>query len=712
MNKGDISGDLEQEVDIKKILKPHLKNYIWYILSVLIAIVFSILYIAKVQNQYSINSQIIINSKHQQLPQVDVLPDIESKYISTSNNSIVEDQINILKSKDLVKDALLLDNNFQQSKEDIDKCVNRILSNLQISSDSKNSFTVNLALIDTSKVNGEKFLENLLISYENKQKNFLAKQANSNISFIKKRIYFVEQDLKNIEDSIVEFRKNKKVPLNSESANVYWSSSFKIDSEIHQLNLQQSELKLLNNLIEKNTNEILTIGSALNDLLLKNLIVSYNEQIISFSKATDNISKNSRLNQINFLKNNIKENIRLLLKMNDVKLTQYDSLTAKQKSNLLDTDSKELHLAHLLRKRKTKEDIYLYLTQKLEEEEIKSAKNVPAFTYVNRPNSESNPVAPKKNIIYLGGLIIGLLIPFTLIELKKLFDTTIQDEKDFEGEFDGPFLGIIPRYNKNNSLFIEESLRLIISNLEFILPKKNINDRSNDVQELEQISSKIGKVIFITSTIAQEGKTFTSFHLAQTLSKSKHKVLLVGADIRSPKLDNFFHNLDTSQNGKMNNSKNGSIKGLTNYLNDETTDFNDFVIKNPNDHQFDLFLSGSIPPNPAEILERRRFERFISSAKSNYDYIIVDTAPVGFLNDTLSIAKYADATLYIARANFLEKSLVNVLAKFYKTKRLNNLCLIINDIKIDNIYGYNYLYHYSNSVKKPIIKRIKDKLTL
>lgn len=707
-NSKEVLENYEENINLKKILFLHLKNYLWYLLCAFLALIVASVYIYKAKNKYSIKSQIIINSKFQQLPQVDVLTDIASNMVSTVNNSIVDDQINILKSIDLVSTAVKKELK-NTDKQKIDYKIKDVIANLSVvAMNNKNSFTVDVSLVDTDTAQGKRILEYLLASYKEKQKEFVIDQTLKNIAFIQQRVDSVEVDLREIECLISNYRNNNTLPFNTESASTFMSNISKNDSDMHKINLQQLELKDLLNFINKSNDNVLTVGTELNNAVINNLIQEYNSLIVSSINA-DKLSKYKLDNQIKSLKDKIVLNIKYLQSINEKKIKEYNEFTKEQSSYFINKDNQELGLAHLLRKKKTKEEIYLYLSKKLEEEKIKSVKDIPAFTEINKPYYSNAPIAPKKNIILLGSVIVGLLIPFSVIELRKLLDTTITDEKDFDKVYKGPYLGYIPRFNKTNNFHFEESLLKILSNLDYILPREKTDKIFFKNLECITKHNAEGEVYFVTSTIANEGKTFSSFHLARALSniKTEKKVLLLGADVRSPKLIHYFD--DFSRKGNSKKGKHKYALGLTDYIVKTETEFSDYVIKNPDDHKFDLVLSGSIPPNPAEILSRSRFEEFIISAKQKYDYIIVDTAPVGVLVDTLSIAKYADATIFLSRSKFLDKSLTPVIADFVENKRLANVCLLINDFDISDNYEYSYTYNnlYNNKNSFNLMKKLR-----
>jgi tyrosine-protein kinase Etk/Wzc len=213
-----------------------------------------------------------------------------------------------------------------------------------------------------------------------------------------------------------------------------------------------------------------------------------------------------------------------------------------------------------------------------------------------------------------------------------------------------------------------EALRIIRTNLEFML---------NTVPE------GVAKTIFTTSTFPKEGKTFVSANLAAAFALSGKKVLLIGMDIRNPRLDEY---LDIPE------------KGFTNYLSAKELKLEDVIVKYEGYEDFYILPAGVIPPNPAELLLSKKVDIMFDTLKKQYDYIIVDTAPISLVTDTLLIAKHADTFIYVTRANFLEKRMLSIANSIYKERKLPNMCMLLNDT--DSTKGYGYGYGYGNSDKK------------
>jgi capsular exopolysaccharide synthesis family protein len=346
----------------------------------------------------------------------------------------------------------------------------------------------------------------------------------------------------------------------------------------------------------------------------------------------------------------------------------------------------------IARQQKVKEELYLYLLEKREETAISLAATAPNARVIDAAKAPVIPVSPKRSIIYLAAFLLGLLIPFGVIYVKDLLDTKVKTRLDITDKFNIPFLGDIPKSSIPNEMVdttsrtsTAEALRIVRTNLDFML---------------NQVPDGQAKCIFLTSTIPGEGKTFLSVNLANIFAHSGKKVLLIGMDIRKPKLNEYFGTTKT--------------KGLTDYLSSKNEPISDFITKYERYDNLEVLIAGSIPPNPTELLMNSKVDELFVQFKKEYDFIIVDTAPVSLVSDTLIVAKYADTFVYVVRANYMDKRMLSTPEILYKENKLPNMAFILNDTEVTKGYGYGG-YGYSDygygitSEKKPWYKKIFKK---
>lgn len=294
--------------------------------------------------------------------------------------------------------------------------------------------------------------------------------------------------------------------------------------------------------------------------------------------------------------------------------------------------------------------------------------------------SSKNPVNPKPFIVYLAALILGLIVPLIVLYISDLLNTKVQSKLDLAPISDIPFIGDIPKSSskKNKRLVSKidyspkaEAFRMIRTNIEFILKGKK---------------DKQAKTIFVTSTKAQEGKSHTSINLASSISFSGKKVLLVETDIRVPKVEDYL------------NVKNK--QGLTDFINDDNLSIADVTTTVKDNDNLHVIPSGTIPPNPSELLMSERIHDLFNQVKKNYDYIIVDTAAVGLVTDTLLISDHADMFIYVVSVNNLDKRQLHVAKTMFDEKRLPNMAMLLNGTIKKSGYGYGYGYGTKPKKKK------------
>ena len=337
--------------------------------------------------------------------------------------------------------------------------------------------------------------------------------------------------------------------------------------------------------------------------------------------------------------------------------------------------------------------MYLYLLQKREEATISLISTSPNAKMIDDAHTDYIPVSPNPMMVYLASIIIALCIPFGFIYVKGVLDTKIHNKEDLENVIKSiTVLGEVPRLSGNDKHLIErndrsilsESFRIIRTNFDYIRRSRDVENYNN--------------VVFVTSTINGEGKSFVSLNVALTIANTGKKVLLLGADIRNPQIYSAFKKKKDKEPLKI---------GLTEYLADNsaniTETLNDYKI---NEISLDILLSGKVPPNPAELLMGDRVKDLFDKVSEDYDYVIVDTAPSMLVTDTLLISQFSGHTLYVTRADRTEKKILNFAKELHAENKLNNMMLIVNDVKQSNSgYGAKYGY-YGKQKKKGVFKRI------
>jgi len=525
------------------------------------------------------------------------------------------------------------------------------------------------------------------------------------VDFVDKRFEYLYTELDSIEQSKADYKRDNQVVNVDNDASFLMQSTFSSKSDLDRSNTQLTLSKLMLLSINKSKGlELLPFNVGIEDKEINTLIDTYNQEVFKYNKLVQsgggeaNPLVKQTLNQAYQLKNNVISSIIGYQKVLEINKNELGKINAEEKSKFGRVPTKEKNIRSIERQQTIKENLYVLLLQKREEALVNLAITNPCIKIVEYASFSDSPIFPNRKSYFGISLIIGFIIPFILIYLNSLYNNKIQTKDDVEQEIkDIIVISEIPNIKDEqrkvgvlDRSILSESFRILTSNMKYIaLPNKE------------------GNVIFITSSVKGEGKTFVSTNLAITLSSFGKKVVLVGADLRNPQL---HKSLDL---------KKVLVKGVTNYLLDSKVTSEDIISKNvENDSNLDVIISGIIPQNPAELLSNGRFELLISELKKKYNYIIVDTAPTVLVTDTSLILGLADTILYVTRANFTEKRLLKFISNFKKLNEISSIGIILNNIEQNKRYGYKYNYGYNygygeqekQNNKKNILIKLRGKL--
>ncbi|KAF2509246.1 polysaccharide biosynthesis tyrosine autokinase [Flavobacterium zhairuonense] len=573
----------------------------------------------------------------------------------------------------------------------LDELTESFREKLKVESISKTSSVVNVSISDPVAKKAEDFLDSMIEIYNEdaaEDKNFISENTSK---FIASRLALIAQELDGVEQDVEVFKKTNKLTDIESEAKLFIEGSTEYDKKGVETEIQLNVVSSLLDFMKKSTNSDLLPSNMISDNNdASGLISSYNQLVLDRNRilksATEENPSVVKLDQqITSLKSNVAASLRRMQANLQIQNRDIKSQESLLNNKIGKIPVQERQFRVIARQQKVKEELYLYLLQKREETAISLSATEPNARVIDAGKAEKKPISPKKKIIYLAGMLLGLLVPFGFIYGNDLLDTKIKSKLDLEGKTQIPFIGDVPTSDDIAELIKSESrtssaeaIRIVRTNLEFMLTK---------------VPDGIAKTIFVTSTFPSEGKTFISVNLAATFALSGRRVLLIGSDIRNPKFGEYI---------------NVPGVGLTNYLSSTDKDVRDYIIKHEGYKNFFILPSGVIPPNPAELLMSNKVDQLFEELKKEYDYIIVDTAPVSLVTDTLLIAKNADTFVYVMRANVLEKRMLNIANTFYKEKKLPNMCIVLNDT--DSTKGYGYGYGYGVRVeKKPWYKRIISK---
>ncbi|KEZ93128.1 GumC family protein [Nonlabens ulvanivorans] len=571
-------------------------------------------------------------------------------------------------------------------------------SRLNVNTSGKRGSVVNLSITDVVGERAEDVLNQLIEEYNKDAINDKNIVALNTAEFIEERLNDITKDLDSVETGIESFKTNKgltdigvETSLDLQKVNEIESELLKVET---QLSIGRSLKEFMITDIEKS---VTTSGLGLNEPQLIALINNYNEVLTTYQRIGQTSTQESPVmlrlsNELSSLKRGIFSSLDSYI--NGLKVEQNNLLRKSNQinANISQVPNNEKTSRSVERNREVVEAIYLLLREKQETTAISLAVTAPKAKIVDSGYAPDTPVSPKPKIILLAALVLGVLIPLGLVYLKQIFYNKIESRKDLERNLPQvSILGEVPKLESdakdriipNDRSVLAESFRIIRTNLQYKLGALNHDDT---------------KVVLVTSTVKGEGKTTTAFNLASTFAYSGKKVLLIGGDIRNPQLHRFF---DASLKRK---------KGVTEYLVNSDLKLEDLVVPVDDNSNLHMLLSGSIPPNPAELWMQSRTKDMIEEAKGMFDLVIIDSAPTIVVTDTFLINKFADVTVYVTRANHTDRGLLEFISDTIKDGKLTNVAAVINSVKLTN-FGYGNKYGYSYSAdKKTFMEKLKAKL--
>ncbi|MFW0714242.1 GumC family protein [Pedobacter sp. N23S346] len=529
---------------------------------------------------------------------------------------------------------------------------------------------------------------NRYISSSLEEKNII---ADSTTTFIQKRLSIISGELGDVEDKQERFKQNNKLTDMSEQSKLLVQSTSEFRNELAKAETQITVLSELEGYLkDENKNKRVFPASLLSsDMVFSGIMSQYNSLLIERDKRLLSDTEESP-----FIKN-IDEQISglragLLSNIQSSK-NSYIITRDKLRSQLNQVEGRgeqvpqiEKDYLKLARNQQIKQELYIFLMQKAEETAISKTSNLAIAKTIDPPKSAIAPISPKQNTIYLIAIVIGLIIPTVFIILINLLNTTVSTKEDITSATITPIIGEINHNSSTDNLIvahqgrsaISEQFRALRTNLSFYL--KNPNQ----------------KVILLTSSASGEGKSFTAINLGNILALAGKKVLLMELDLRKPGL--------SAKLGVAN------ITGFSNYTIDPSVKIQHItkpLAINPN---MFIISSGPLPPNPAETIMSEHTDNLIAQLKEQFDYIIMDAPPVGIITDAQLLAKYADVTLYIVRQKVTQKNQLSIVDQLYRTNRMNNLGIVVNDIvPKDYGYGYGYGSYGENETKSTFMSLLK-----
>ena len=559
---------------------------------------------------------------------------------------------------------------------------NRYVGSISVEPTSKLTSIALMTLRDKSPERGIDYLLELAECYNNQANEDKNEIAQKTQEFITARLFEIESELSLTETEIERYKRDNNLIQLRLDAGQIMSQANEYTGKLTEAKVQIQILDDLRKYVEKPNNKYQLIPSnvGLTDPISSQLIAQYNNTVLERENMLKAVSEdapqiqrlNNRLdNQIGAIKDALQQARRVADIQRQGVQQQYD----RYQSKVANTPAQERVLTEIGRQQEVKSGLYVMLLQKLEESRISLAATADKGKMIDEPVF-GGKVSPKSSMILFVAVILGFALPLLVVYLLQILRYKIEGHEDVVRQTRLPIIadvavasdsvktsaGIVVHENENNQ--IDEIFRSMRTNIQFMMQGDQ-------------------KVILFTSSTSGEGKTFNAANLATSFALLGKKVILVGLDIRKPALGRLF-DIKDRQNG------------VTTLLVKEEVKPEDVRAQikpsgiNPN---LDLLLAGPIPPNPTELLARENLKDIITQLRASYDYVILDTAPVGLVTDTLQIGKLADVTVYICRADYTPKSSFRLINSLAAEKKLPNMCIVLNGVDMSKKkYGYYYGY--------------------
>lgn len=584
-------------------------------------------------------------------------------------------------------------------KSDNASATGRFLGGLSVEIGDKKSTILDLSYNDVSGKRAEDILSAVIDIYNKvwmKNRNEVSAGATK---FLDERLAIIERELDNVDNDISRYKSKNLLPDVEKAYSLSMERADKNSAILLDLNTKLSVAGYIRDYITNraNTNQLLPANMGLDDGKTDGLIDKYNALQLERNSLMANGGKNNPLvkdidKALNQLRRSVISSINNMIVSLSTRIGHIQNDEQKTNTDISTNPTQAKELLSVERQQKVKEALYLFLLQKREENQLSQSFTADNTQIVKSPTGSNVPLKPKKGMIMLIALVIGLALPTGVIYLMETTNNKVRGRKDIEDNLTAPFVGEIPLVEEErkglsalkpaqekaygivvehgNHNLINEAFRIVRTNIEFLTPQGNG-----------------ASVQMLTSYNSGSGKTFLAMNIATSLSIKDKRVLVIDGDLRTAGLSRYIGNPKL---------------GLSNYLGRHTDDIDSIICHYETCTGLDIMPSGVVPPNPAELLASDRLPRLLAEMKKRYDYIFVDCPPIDAVADTSIISHYAERTLFVVRAGKLERAMLADLEKLYRSGRLNNLSVILNGTRnagTPYAYRYGYSYGYGTNPK-------------
>ena len=594
-----------------------------------------------------------------------------------------------ISSTPLFSDSSAVNTTFRVSRIAINQAAKNYKENIVANLNAKENTIIDISFTDVNPMRAEHFL-NTLVSVYNEKWILDKNEITINTShFIDDRINVIQSELGTVDDNISDYKSKALMPdyvavtgISLEESKTIRASILDLNNQLSMAQYVQTYLKSINN-----GEQLLPANTGIDNTAIEGLISEYNELMLQKNVLLSNSSAKNpivaeMIVNLTAMRGVINTSINDYINTLSIQIKSAEQEDRKNKAYLASNPKQAKELLGVERQQKIKENLYLFLLEKREENELSQTFSAYNTKILAPADGDKDPVAPRTMIVLLFGLVIGGVIPVAYLFIKASFDTKVKSKDDLTGSTI-PFLGSIPLVkdiNKKRLSFgskkkeekegdfvvisdsrngIDEMFRVVRTNLDFMIAN----------------TSSGCKTTMMTSFNPKSGKSFFSFNIALSMSMKNNKVLAIDGDFRR---------------GTLSKVVKSPRKGLVDYLNGSISNINDVIVKGSFDTSISVLPMGTMPPNPTELLLTGKFEVLMEQLKKEYDYIFFDCPPIEIVPDATIIEKYCDSTIFVVRAGLMDKRLLPDLETLYASKKLKNMSLVLNgvDYTKNSRYGY------------------------
>lgn len=656
----------------------------WFLASLVVCVLIAIYYLIVTPNQYTRFASVMVleeslgknatgsnNNEFSQIGFVNQKSNVTNviRHI-TSLDVLMEVASRLqlsLEGEEVVKRALDIQSRLTAEKEDLQTTI------------------IDLTYKDYSTAQAERVLSLIIQVYNDKWLESKKEIIKSASLFIDSRMELLERDLGEVDDSIAHFKSRYGITDLSRVSDIYLQQQSKADAELLSLTNQRAMAMYIKELLEDKSSKphLLLVNSGISSNVIESEITHYNDLVLQLQSHLDYTSDQNPLilhqqEELAKLRSSILSNVNSHIKSLDIQLASFQDYYGETTSKIVSNPEQAKYLTGIERDQKVKEGLYMYLLQKKEENEISTSYKSVNTQVIDIPHGSDSPTSPKTMSVLFTAILLGLLIPTTLIFLRATLDETVRDRFDIERKGDIPFLGEVPLSEKTDyRLSLQRKLGLATQRSTIVVGHGK-QDPANEAFRMirtkidAMTSSHAGasKVYMVTSSQDGSGKTFVAMNLALVLAIGGRNVLFIDADLREANASKRW---------------NAPPNGLTEYLNGRASYPTQLLYRLRDFPTLDIMSAGSIPANPTELLRSQLFERLINTMRSQYEIIIVDSPTTGLLADAEIIEKNVDRILFVIRAGqFLRSHLDDLKTPEVNRRKDKHQFVIVNGVNIDS----------------------------